>query len=105
MNNSQYYILKYNLKYAMSEGSGFSQAEKDHIRNAEKVSSMITNGFYVYALADFLWSSRSYKRNYGHNKFLYNKQLQKGILFLSIRLFLLYEASEYASMMYLVNQT
>lgn len=103
MNNNQYYILKYNLKYALSDGSGFSESEKQHIRDAEKVSSSITKGYYAYAVTDFLWSVRSYKRHYGHNKFTYNKQIQKGILFMSIRLFVLYELAEYASMMYLVN--
>lgn len=66
---------------------------------------MITKGFYVYGLADIIWTARSYKKAYSHNVHTLQKMLQKGVFMLTVRVFLLYEATEYASMWYLVNQT
>lgn len=104
MNNNQYYILKYNLKYALTDPN-FSEKDKQTIRQAEQVSKAITNGFYVYALGDVIWSVRGLKRAYGHNSHTFIKMKQKSIFLMALRLFILYEACEYGSMMYLVKQT
>ncbi len=75
MNNNQYYILKYNLKYALGETSSFSQAEKETIRQAEKVSQSISRGYYIYAITDVIWSARNYKKYYGGNIHTYKKMM------------------------------
>lgn len=66
MNNNQYYILKYNLKYALNDPA-FSEKDKEKIRQAESISKGITNGYYAYAIADVIWSIRSLRAAYGHN--------------------------------------
>jgi hypothetical protein len=67
--------LKYNLKYAMGENSGVSEADKNLIRHAEKVSSGIVKAYYCYAIMDLAWTLRSYKRRYGHNVHSFHKQM------------------------------
>jgi len=106
MSNNQYYILKYNLKYALNDTSGlYSETDKQQIRQAEKLSGLFTKGFYLYAIGDMIWSVRSTKQAYGHNKHSLLKMKQRLILFLAVRLFFCYEATEYAAMWYLTSQT
>lgn len=45
-----------------------------------------------------LWSIRSTKQAYGHNKHTHLKMKQRMILFLAVRLFFFYEVTEYAAM-------
>lgn len=74
MNNSQYYVLKYNLKYALDDPK-ISDNTKKQIREAEKISKGISNSIYGYALADLAWTMRNYRKNYSHNSHLLQKHL------------------------------
>ncbi len=89
----------------MGDNSGVSESDKQLIRHAEKVSQGIVKAYYCYVVMDIAWTIFSYRRKYGHNSHSLNKQFQKGSFLLALRLFTLYEASEYASMWYLVKQT
>lgn len=53
-NQSQMYVLKYNLKYALEETdeSIISEAEKKQLRQVEYISKNISRAFFVYAPLD-----------------------------------------------------
>jgi hypothetical protein len=96
--------LKYNLKYALDDPK-VSEKDKNTIREAEKISKIISNSFYPYAFIDNFWSIRSYKRQFGKDEHLLMKSLMKGIFFISFRIFIVYEATNYLSMWYLKDKT
>jgi hypothetical protein len=47
--------LKYNLKYALDDPK-VSEKDKNTIREAEKISKIISNSIYPFAIIDTFWS-------------------------------------------------
>ena len=65
---------------------------------------MIDYSFYVYLLLDMAVTARYQHRHFGHNSHTYIKQLQKTVLFLSIRVGTVYQVGNFLSQQHLENR-
>ncbi|CDW91653.1 UNKNOWN [Stylonychia lemnae] len=104
MNNNQYYILKYNLKYALNNPQT-SEQDKKTIIVTEQISNGIVYSYYIYAVASTFLAIRRFKQKYTGDSHLFQMQNTKFIFWHSFKLFVLYELAEYAQMQYMVQQT
>lgn len=105
-NSSNFYVLKYNIKHALEENKNsnaqsLTASEKQTLRQAQKECKMIDYFFWCYTCVDSIATIRILKNHYSHNNHTYNKMLQKGVLFLALRIVAVYELTNHISMKHL----
>jgi len=112
-NPSTMYVLKYNMKYALASDD-MSEAEKQQIRQVERVSRNISRAFWVYAPLDvaltLVWHRSSLKETHGAGSVqaALGKEAHRGrlpllTLFLAVRLAGMYHLSTTMSQKYLAD--
>lgn len=108
-NSSNFYVLKYNIKHALEESEHSSTQslttdERKILRQAQYECKLIDYFFYTYSCIDFFSTVRALRKNYAHNSHTYIRMLQKGILFLAIRIVAVYEFTNHMSVKHLESR-
>ncbi len=75
-----------------------TNGEVETLKQAQKKVDLMNKGFQFYAIADIGLSVFMLKRSYGNNSHILAKMTQKTILFLTLRMFFVYEIVSYFSM-------
>ena len=65
----------------------------------------MVNAFYIYAVLDPFLGLRALKKRLANDSHRFQMAKQRFIFFTAVRVFLLYELTEYCSMHYLISQT
>ena len=108
-NSSNFYVLKYNIKHALEESEhsstqSLTAEERKTLRQAQKECRMIDYFFYSYSTVDLLTSIYTLRKFYAHNSHTYIRMLQKSVLFLAIRIVLVYELTNHLSVKHLESR-
>ena len=65
---------------------------------------MIDYFFYFYSVVDLISYVITLRKHYAHNSNTYTKMLQKGVLFLAVRIVLVYELTNHLSVKHLESR-
>ena len=114
MTSSELYTLKYDIKRALAEqqddnnptpdstststgkkASSLTLTDRAKLRQIQKEVTWIGQAFWLYSFCDLSYSFTSLYRGFKSNRFVLQKMAQKTVLVCTIRLFLMYEASQY----------